>query len=694
LSSANFNSFIFARAITARFSYMTRLLLLIFLFISSYAVQAQNPLQRLPGAGLLGGNRIGGGGGGGGPFKDSLLHRTGFEDSITVAFRYLDTARFYFLDSTVNDFSKKWHLPWTHIFLGNTGSASRSLLFSPNMKPGWDHGFHAYDAYIPKVEETKFYNTTRPYTQLDYVLGAKVEQNIGVLHTQNIRYNWNFAFNFKLINAPGIFRNTKNNHTNLNFNTWYTTPNRRYTVYFIAANNKIGATENGGIKSTKFLDSLPFFAERFSIPTNIGGAEAIQNSLLSNAITTGNRYTVTNFLIRHHYDIGKKDSLIVNDTTTVYLYYPRFRFQHTVQLNRYKFEFADSKVDTAGYNLLYGLNNLPATFGIKDYWQTFTNETAIYSFPDIKNQQQFIKAAAGYQQLEADFGTAEPSFSNLFLNGEYRNKTKNRKWDMELAGTLYIGGFNAGDYNVHASLKRLIGQKLGYLTLGFDNVNRKPSFIHDDLSNFKKLNLGNTSFGNENTTVASALYELPQQKLKLGAKYFLAANYIYFKNYSQADQEATLFNVLQLQLEKQFRIGRHWNWYIEAYAQQSTAGAPVNLPLLFTRNRFAFEGKFFKTLNLSTGVELRYHTPYKADGFSPILGQFFLQNDTSISNLPDIAAYVQFRIRSLSVFLRAENLNTFQIGASNGFLNNNLAGPLNPTPGFFVRFGVYWGFVN
>ena len=141
---------------------MTRLLLFSLLVLSTYAVQAQNPLQRLPGAGLLGGNRIGGGGGGGGPFKDTLLHRTGLEDSITIAFRYLDTSRFYYLDSTVNDFSKKWHLPWTHIFLGNTGSASRSLLFSPNMKPGWDDGFHAYDAYIPKVEETKFYYSTRP----------------------------------------------------------------------------------------------------------------------------------------------------------------------------------------------------------------------------------------------------------------------------------------------------------------------------------------------------------------------------------------------------------------------------------------------------------------------------------------------------------------------------------------------------
>ena len=685
-----FNSTIFARAVTARFSCMARIIVFFFLLICTSAAVAQrgNPLQRLP-SGISGG-----GGSGSGPFKDSLLHRTGLEDSITIAFRYLDTARFSFLDSSVNDFGKRWHLPWTHIFLGNTGSASRSLLFSPTMKPGWDQGMHAYDAYIPKVEETKFYNTTRPYTELSYVLGAKQEQSIGVLHTQNIRYNWNFAFNFRLINAPGIFRNQKTNHNNILFNTWYTSPKKRYSIFFIAGTNKIGATENGGIKSTAFLDSLPFFQERFSIPTNLGGAEAAQAGFLTNTINTGNRYTVVNFLVRQHYDLGKKDSVKVNDSTTNYLFYPRFRFQHTARLDRYTYQYSDTRVDAEGYQKLYGLTNLPSTFTIKDYWQTFTNEAAIYTFPDIKNPLQFLKAAAGYQQLNADFGSSEPGFTNAFVNGEYRNKTRNKKWDMELAGTFYLAGFNGGDYNVQASLKRLIGQKLGYLTLGFQNVNRTPSFIHDDRSNFKKFNIGNTDFGKENTTIASAVYELPQQALKIGAKYFLASNYIYFKNYTQAEQEATLFNVLQLQLEKQFHIGKHWNWYVEAYIQQATANAPVNLPLLFTRNRFAFEGKFFKTLNLSTGLEVRYHTPYKADGFSPILGQFFLQKDTTINNLPDVAAYLQFRIRSLSIFMRAENLNTFQVGSSTGFLNNNLATPLQPTPGYFLRVGIYWGFVN
>jgi hypothetical protein len=651
------------------------------------------PLQNMPGSGLLGGNRIGGGGGSG-PFKDSLLHRTGLEDSVTIMFRYLDTARFYYLDSSVNDFTKRWPIGSANLVLGNIGSASRSYLFSPNLKPGWDHGFHAYDAYIPKIEETKFYNTTRPYSQLSYIVGTRAEQTIGVFHTQNIRYNWNFAFNFNLINSPGIFRNQKNAHNNYHFNTWYTTPKRRYSVFFIAASARIGATENGGLKDVNQLGETESFGDRFNILTNFGGNGTVQIGVLSNEIKTGNLYNQSAFILRHHYDFGKKDSVIVNDSTTVYLFYPRLRFQHTASYKRYSFEFKDVSVDTLSYKQFYQFAGAPTVFGIKDFWSILDNELAIYQFPELKNSQQFLKVAAGYQLLNADFGVPQPSYNNLYVNGEYRNKTRNKKWDMGLAGTFYVAGLNGSDYHVSASLKRLIGKKLGYLALGFENVNRSPSFIHNDLSNFKRFTIGNTSFKKENTTVASAQYELPQLQLVIGGKYFLASNYIYFQNYTQAEQEATLFNVLQVHAHKKFKLLKKVNWYTDLYVQQTTANAPVNLPLAYTRNRFAFEGVFFRNLNLSTGLEMRYHTPYKADGFSPLLGQFFLQNTTTINNLPDIAAFVHFRIRSLSMFLRAENLNAVQVSPDFGFFNNNMVTPLQPMPGLQMRFGIFWGFVN
>ena len=116
----------------------------------------RNPMQNFPGMmGDRGGARQG-------PFKDSLLHRTGLEDSATILFRYLDTARFQYPDSSVNDFTKRWPIPWTSIFLGNTGAASRSLLFAPLMKAGWDHGLHAYDAYMLSEADARFYTTSRP----------------------------------------------------------------------------------------------------------------------------------------------------------------------------------------------------------------------------------------------------------------------------------------------------------------------------------------------------------------------------------------------------------------------------------------------------------------------------------------------------------------------------------------------------
>ncbi|HEX4957885.1 MAG TPA: putative porin [Lacibacter sp.] len=680
---------------------MIRLLLTILFIGSAVLLMAQRPgfpgggnrnlLQSMPGGGVFGGR---GGGSSSGPFKDSLIHRTGMEDSATIVFRYLDTSRYSFLDSSVNDFYVRWYLPWTHVHLGNTGSASRSFLFSPNMKPGWDQGMHAYDAYIQKIPEVKFYNTTRPYTQLSYVLGSKAEQNITVFHTQNIRYNWNFSFRYNLTSAPGVFRNQLTNHNNYLFNSWYIGPKKRYSAFFIVSAAKLKASENGGIKSNRFLDSLPAFGDRVNIPTNLGGASSLGGvAFFNNTVTTGNNYNVTQWLFRQHYDVGKKDS-VVTDSNVVYLFYPRFRLQHTLQYSRYFYEYYDGAVDTAGYRLLYNVTNLPSKFGIRDFWQILDNEMALYSFPDIKNQQQFLKAAAGFQNLSADFGASMQSFNNVYLRGEYRNRTKNKKWDMELAGTFFSVGTYAGDYNVQASLRRLIGNKLGYLSLGFKNVSRTPSFIHDDRSNFKKFNIGNTNFNKENTTVASVLYELPSQRIMIGANYFLASNYTYFTNRTQATQEGTLFNVLQLQAFKQFRLSRKWNLYSEVFVQQATPNAPVNLPLVLTRQRIAFEGRFFKNLNLSTGLEIRYHTPYKADGYSPVLGQFYLQNDTTIRNLPDIAAYLHFRIRSMYMFIRAENLNALQTSPSFGFFNNNLSTPSQPMPGLFIRFGIYWGFVN
>ena len=173
-------------------------------------------------------------------------------------------------------------------------------------------------------------------------------------------------------------------------------------------------------------------------------------------------------------------------------------------------------------------------------------------------------------------------------------------------------------------------------------------------------------------------------------------NYTYLTAYYKLKQEGDLFNILQAGLEKIIKIGKRWKWHADIYFQQKIGNAPVNLPLFFTRNRIGYEGNLgFKNLDIAFGTEIRYNTPYKADGYSPVLGRFFFQDSIRISNpMPDISAYVHFRIRSFKSFFRVENLNTLRYNQGLGFTNNNLVSPGYAMPGLQIRLGIYWGFVN
>src|SRR3954470_5133154 len=229
--------------------FVDSIIVLILVFICIQA-GAQSGIQgRL--RGLSGGSKSGGSG------KDSLVHRNPNEDSITINYRYYDSSRINKLDSSVADFYTRYPVPYTYVDLGNTGTAARSILFNPNMKPGFDAGFHAYDIYRYTVEGTKFYQTTRPYTELAYLLGSNSEQLIGLLHTQNrSKGRVNFTFDYRLINSPGAFRNQNTAHSGLRVSGSYQSENKRYGLNLIYLVNKLRSSENGGLQNPEDLKNL------------------------------------------------------------------------------------------------------------------------------------------------------------------------------------------------------------------------------------------------------------------------------------------------------------------------------------------------------------------------------------------------------------------------------------------------------
>jgi hypothetical protein len=674
--------------------------------VSGEALLAQNPLGRF--------GNIGAGGGGGG--KDSLVHRKA--DTITINFRYLDSSRLQHLDSSVYYLGDKIPRPATWINMGNMGAASRNLVFTPRMLSGWDPGWHAFDLYAFTAEGTRFFNTTKPYTELGYMLASRSEQDIDVVHTQNVRPNWNFGLEYRLINAPGTFINQNSNHNNYRFSSWYQSRNKRYQNFFVLVSSKLTASENGGIQDPKALDSTKYSTQA-TIPVQIGpNLAAIYSNPFISTVTTGTKYSTSTYLMRQQYDLGQKDS-IVTDSSVIPLFYPRLRIENTEAFTTYNYKFIDYyypgsyNLDTGYYTHHLGLGYIQPTDTVtrQDNWHVLSSDMSLYQFPDAKNPQQFFKLGATLEVLSGRFDTSALVTGNLltahkvhdqnvFGHAEYRNKTRNQKWDIEAYGRLYLNGLDVGDYNAYIALRRLISRNLGYFEAGFENTNRTPGFIFDRASSFNLDTAAQRrNFLKENTTHLFASIDQPKHQFNLSASLYLLSNYTYVADYYKEAQASSLFNLLQVSLRKQFTIYRHWHWRTLTILQQVAGSSPVHVPLLVSSNQVGYDGSLgFKNLNLSFGAEIRYISPYKADGYSPVTGQFFSQkatNTTITQNLPDINLYLHLRIRGFTAYVQGENLNAMAFHpAGFGFYNNNFVAPYYPEPGFVFRFGIFWSFIN
>lgn len=625
-------------------------------------------------------------------------HRDDAKDSVTVTWRFLDSLRSLPLESSINDFYKYYIVPFTWQHLGNSGAAGYSLVFSPVTKTGIDPGFHAFDAYKFTVESTRFFKTTRPFTQINYQLASGKEQMINIVHAQSPRSNINFGFEYRLLNAPGFFVNQNTNHNNYRLYSTYQGKRKRYAAQFFIMNNSIKNSENGGMVSNSYLDT-PVYKRRFSIPVNLSFSKNYNPNPFNSFVSTGNQNKEFTFFLRQSYDLGKTDSVEINDSTTEYLFYSKLRFQHTFNYtstyNRYIDTVLSSSgrtIDAALYQNWYdtAVSETDRKFQLQDAWKIISNDFSVLQFPDTKNPGQYLLAGAKLENIKGSFSSGNKTFFNIILHGEYRNKTKNKLWDIVARGEFYTAGNNSGDYSVYAYLTRYFSKRWGNVGVTFQNINRSPSYIFNTNSSF---NLGNNlSLSKENITIFKATADNPY--ISLSATNYFITNYTYFTGYYKTEQFSRIINILQLAASKKIILTKRWNLYSEACAQLTDAASPIRVPLLFTRNRLAYEGLFFKNLYVCTGLEIRYYTPFKMYDYSPVMGQFFPQDNVSISNRPDVNAFFHFRIRKFAGYIRAENLNSIDFSDGFGFTKSNFAAPHYISPGYLFRFGIQWNFVN
>ncbi len=669
-----------------------RLFFLITLFLCiHFNAITQTPLGNMNA--LMGGRGgFSGGGAGASKSKDSLQLRDKNADSITIFYRLYNSNEIQKLDTSINDFFKHYPLPYTYYNLGNLGSAGKSYFAQPISNAGFDAGFHAYDAYNFTLEQTPFYQTTRPYTELGYLLGGKGEQLVEVKHTQNKKQQLNFSFDYRFTNSPGNVKNQSTNFNNIRITAHFQSKRKRYESFLVMITNTVASSENGGLIKGSLLDSLSL-NNPYELDTRLGASGLTFKNPFNTNITTGSTYSNNTFLLKQTYDLGQKDS-IVKDTVTTYMFYPRLRFQNEIKLRTSQYLFKDEDPDSLRYNNYFNYSRPIGTeVSFEDNWKVLTDEFSLISYPQKNNSNQFLQLGAGYNSFTASFSKrAEWTNYDIYGFGMYKNKTRNQLWDMLASGKLFLNGYHAGDYEAKVYLSRILNSRGNYMKLAFQNYNRTPSANLLGITQFPIAGL--SGIKKENTLDFMGVIGNFKSDWFMQVNYQLINNYNYFSSGYQAASYSSVINYIRIQTENKIKLSTHWNWYNQWNIQIVDQSSPIHVPLILTRQRIAFEGNFYKNLNLSTGLELIYHTEYKADMYMPLTGQFYNQNDFTLRNRPTANAFLHFMIKRFKAYIRLENLNTLiptseKLGPSYNFSAQNY-----PTNDLWFRVGIWWNFIN
>lgn len=618
------------------------------------------------------------------------------DESVRISYTKAGSLQTYYPDTSIHTFHRRqWSQPWNRD-LGNSGSASRSLLFRPDNDghTGFSSGYHVFDVYRLKADSLLYYNTTRPYTAFTYQLGSKLEQLAYLLHTQNIKPNWNFAVSYQKVTSPGYYQVQRINHDNGSLSTHYQSVNQQYQLKAAVIYNMMQQDENGGILADSFLTQSRY-SERNTVPV------AFENpgySTRRSAYTT--RLRDFNILLQHGYTWGRRDTLYNEDSTQYHFeLIPRFRIAHRMELGSEKYRFNNVLPDSTVWSSMFqtGFTADDSVYTAQR-WFWLDNRLSLEGFLGKREQQLLFKAGIGNRldNFFTDYITGKDKSNNVsnYIVGELKKEAlKPGQWSYNGNLQFYITGPAAGNFILDASVGKGLGQWLD-LDAGFrQQLTAAP---YNDRLYRNRYYTQATSLSNESSTQLYITVTSKKLGLSGGVRNYVLTNYIYLADSLErvsngkllVKQSSAAFNLTQAWLRKAFHAG-HFVLDNEIAFQQIAGDAPIEVPTFLGRHQLSYENYLFNNaLKIATGIEFRYHSKYKPLGYSPFYNRFYYQSAYTTDNNPEAAAFFNFKVKRFRAYLMGDQLQRLFRKAP------NVGTPGYPGQDIMIRFGFDWVMIN
>lgn len=542
---------------------------------------------------------------------------------------------------------------------GALGTATFNLVGLQGQVPGFRVGYEQFNLYRFTKYTVPFYNNQKPYTRLDFLIGLKREQTAHVTHSQNIGRKFNFGFHYLRYATTGLYVNQRTRHNDLALTSTFDSK-KRYLFQSIFILNNIRAEENGGVKETDIFDDTSFISKQL-VDVSLENAENKQREITFHACQS--------------VGVGKR---LPQDSTRYGL-----QLYHEIDVGREQYDYSDSSPDSAYYGMFY------------------TDAMAADSFRS-EAKKTFIGTRAGIRKMFKRGVVADASASYTYhffyqdnypeLRLQYADAVVSVEND---TGSSFLYGARAAwsflDYNkndIHT--KAYIGymfQKAGVVKLSFSYTQAEPAALYNRFS-FGGISWAN-NFDKQKQLSAELAYQLPKYNLQAAVRIQQVNEYLFWDENFFPSQHHGSLSVLTIEARKLFRI-KYFGIDNILRVQLVSNKTLLRFPVYWGVHSFFYERGVFKNKLLTrVGVDIRYNTNYKAPGYFPLTGQFYLQNEETLAFYPVLDLYLCFKVKTVRLFFKMQHLNQGMFKDKGYF-----AAYKYPAGDRTFRFGVSWMFLD
>lgn len=577
---------------------------------------------------------------------------------------------------------------------GNLGAAGENMIFM-DRKPVGEFFFRdGLKAWLPSIDNHKFYNTRIPMTLLSYNTGGGKEnsqERLKMIFSGNANKRLQIGANLDYLYSKGSY-----NYQAAKGLVWGLSGSYigdRYEMQMFYNHWNILNKENGGITDDLYITD----------PAELqGGVSKIDAKTIPTRLTAAHSRVVGGELfLNNRYKVGywhETHDSVFTDSVIAREYIPVSSFIWTLEYRNGRHHFLNtSTTEDADFweNRYLSLNgtddrtsywSLKNTFGISllegfnKYAKAGLSAFATHEIRKYTLQPDTIPTSGsdrpeGLTPYPYSSAVTPHVTQNLLWVGGQLTKHQGTLLNYEATARFGIIGPAAGEIDVDGNVStrfRLFGDTVTIMAYGRFK-NETPAYL---LNNYVSNHfIWKNDFGKTRSFRVGGVLNIPHTRSRINVGIENIQNHIYFNEKALPVQYGSNVQIFSASLEQNFKAGI-LNWNNRLILQTSTAESVIPLPKFTVYSNLFLLFKVARVLDVQFGIDCDYYTKYMAPGYQPATMTFYNQNEIKCGNYPLMNAYINMKLSKARFYVLFSHVNQGIIGDNNYFSMPHY--PINP----------------